>query len=82
MKIRLASELSYDSIVDSPGPRIVKWTQGCVHNCYKCHNPHTHSFNGGIEKDTDDIIKEIKKLKLQRGVTISGGGNLFYSQKH
>lgn len=73
MKIRLASELFFDSIVDGPGLRMVVWVQGCIHNCYKCHNPETHNFDGGIEKDTNDIINEIKKLKLQRGITLSGG---------
>lgn len=73
MEIRLASDLTYDSIVDGPGLRAVIWTQGCIHNCYKCHNPQTHNLNGGIISNTDYIIKEIKKLKLQRGITISGG---------
>lgn len=73
MKIRLASDLSYDSIVDGPGLRMVIWTQGCVHNCYGCHNPETHKLDGGIIVDTDKVIKEINKLKLQKGITLSGG---------
>ncbi|MEG0181673.1 MAG: anaerobic ribonucleoside-triphosphate reductase activating protein [Terrisporobacter sp.] len=73
MKIRLASDLSYDSIVDGPGLRMVVWTQGCIHNCYGCHNPETHKLDGGIIVDTDNIIKEINKLKLQKGITLSGG---------
>ena len=73
MKIRLASELSYDSIVDGPGLRMVIWTQGCIHNCYGCHNPQTHKLDGGIVIDTSYIINEMNKLKLQRGITLSGG---------
>lgn len=73
MEIRLASDLTYDSIVDGPGLRAVIWAQGCIHNCYKCHNPQTHNLNGGIVYNTDYIIEEIKKLKLQRGITLSGG---------
>lgn len=73
MKIRLASESTYDSIVDGPGLRMVIWTQGCIHNCYKCHNPKTHKLDGGIIADTEMIIDELKKLKLHRGITLSGG---------
>ena len=73
MKIRLASDLSYDSIVDGPGLRMVVWTQGCIHNCKGCHNPQTHELHGGKIYDTDYIVKEIKKLKLHRGITLSGG---------
>ncbi len=73
MKLRLAADSTYDSIVDGPGLRMVIWTQGCIHNCYKCHNPQTHKLDGGVTVDTDFIIKEIKKLKLHRGITLSGG---------
>ncbi|WP_434797802.1 anaerobic ribonucleoside-triphosphate reductase activating protein [Terrisporobacter vanillatitrophus] len=73
MKLRLASQLTYDSIVDGPGLRMVIWTQGCIHHCYKCHNPQTHKLEGGIIVDTDYVIEEIKKLKLHRGITLSGG---------
>ena len=55
MKIRLADEnILTDSIVDGEGLRAVIWTQGCSHNCRECHNPETHDFNKGIEKDEDD----------------------------
>lgn len=73
MKLRLASDLTYDSIVDGPGLRMVIWTQGCIHDCYKCHNPQTHKLDGGIIVDTDYIIKEMENLKLHRGITLSGG---------
>lgn len=73
MKIRLSSPLSFDSIVDGPGLRMVIWTQGCIHNCNECHNPQTHDLNGGYEIDANEIIDSIKKLRLQRGITLSGG---------
>lgn len=73
MNLRLASGLTYDSIVDGPGLRMVIWTQGCIHHCYKCHNPQTHKLDGGIIVNTDYIIKEMKKLKLHKGITLSGG---------
>lgn len=73
MKLRLASDLSYDSIVDGPGLRMVIWTQGCIHHCKGCHNPQTHKLDGGIIYDTDYILMQIKRLRLQKGITLSGG---------
>jgi anaerobic ribonucleoside-triphosphate reductase activating protein len=73
MNLRLASGLTYDSIVDGPGLRIVIWTQGCIHHCYKCHNPQTHKLDGGIIVNTDEIIEKIKQVKLHKGITLSGG---------
>ena len=73
MKIRVSSDITFDSIVDGPGLRMVIWTQGCMHNCIGCHNPQTHSLCGGYEVDTKDIINTIKYLKLQKGITLSGG---------
>ena len=73
MNIRVSSDVTFDSIVDGPGLRMVVWTQGCTHNCIGCHNPQTHNLYGGYEIDTKDIINTIKTLKLQRGITLSGG---------
>lgn len=73
MKIRLATGLQTDSIVDGEGLRTVIWTQGCLHNCYGCHNPETHSFTEGKLVDVEVIKEELSNLKLQDGVTFSGG---------
>ncbi len=73
MKIRLASALQADSIVDGQGIRTVIWTQGCPHHCPFCHNPQTHNFQGGFLEDIEDIKKELKSLKGQDGITLSGG---------
>ncbi len=74
MKIRLATpEIQRDSIVDGEGIRSVIWTQGCKHHCPGCHNPITHSFNGGFTVDTEEIKEKIKKIEGQDGVTFSGG---------
>lgn len=73
MKLRVSSPTIFDSIVDGPGLRMVIWTQGCIHNCLGCHNPQTHILNGGYEVDVNEIIDEMKKLNLQRGITLSGG---------
>ncbi|MDF9825313.1 anaerobic ribonucleoside-triphosphate reductase activating protein [Breznakia sp. PF5-3] len=72
-KIRLASELTFDSIVDGPGLRVVLWTQGCPHQCKGCHNPETWDMEKGFLKDVDEIIDAIKASRLQKGLTISGG---------
>ena len=71
--IRLASDLQQDSIVDGPGIRMVLWTQGCLHQCPGCHNPHTHDLNGGKLYDVDTIISEMRESRLQSGLTLSGG---------
>lgn len=73
MKLRLSSSITSDSIVDGPGLRMVIWTQGCVHNCKGCHNPQTHDLCGGFEIDTSEVLDKLKELKLQKGITLSGG---------
>jgi anaerobic ribonucleoside-triphosphate reductase activating protein len=73
MEIRLASKLQYDSIVDGEGIRTIIWTQGCPHKCPGCHNPNTHSFDGGFIVDTDEVKKEIASYTNQDGITLSGG---------
>lgn len=77
MKIRLAANLQADSIVDGEGIRTVIWTQGCSHNCPGCHNPSTHDFKGGFEIEVKDIIKQLKNIKYQDGITFSGGDPMF-----
>ena len=77
MKIRLAADLQTDSIVDGKGIRTVIWTQGCSHNCPGCHNPNTHSFEGGDLVSIDDVIEAIDDLEGQDGVTFSGGDPMF-----
>ena len=78
MKIRLAdTTVLTDSIVDGEGLRAVIWTQGCSHNCPGCHNPETHDFNGGVLVDTAVIKEQLKELKIQDGITLSGGDPFF-----
>jgi anaerobic ribonucleoside-triphosphate reductase activating protein len=77
MKIRLASPLQYDSIVDGEGIRMVLWTQGCSHNCEGCHNKETHSFSGGFLKDVEVLKEEILTAKNHDGITLSGGDPFF-----
>lgn len=72
MEIRLAG-LEPESIVDGPGYRFTVFVQGCPHNCPGCHNPQTHDFSGGHLADTDDVIAQLGKNPLVRGLTLSGG---------
>lgn len=73
MKIRLAAYLQPDSIVDGEGIRTVIWTQGCPHNCLGCHNPETHSMDGGALVDLEEVYDIIDDLEGQDGITFSGG---------
>jgi anaerobic ribonucleoside-triphosphate reductase activating protein len=62
-----------ESIVDGPGIRMVIFAQGCNHKCKGCHNPNTHTFDGGQLVEVEKIISDIKKNPLLDGVTLSGG---------
>lgn len=70
--IRL-SGIAYESLVNGPGMRRVFFAQGCTHNCNGCFNPETHDFNGGEERDIDELIKDTICNSILRGVTFSGG---------
>jgi len=72
MLFRMAGMLR-DSIVDGPGLRLAVLAQGCPHACPGCHNPKTHDFSGGTEKDTAEIIAELASNPLCAGVTLTGG---------
>ena len=72
MEIRIAGTIG-ESIVDGPGIRYVVFTQGCPHHCPGCHNPQTHSFDGGTIMDIEELISQFKNNPLLKGITISGG---------
>ena len=71
-ELRIADIIG-ESIVDGPGYRMTVFTQGCPHHCKGCHNPHTHSFDGGKTVNVGDIIDKFKKNPLLSGITLSGG---------
>lgn len=77
MKVKLASDLQEDSIVDGTGIRTVIWFQGCLHNCKGCQNPETHDLDKGFLVDLEDIFESIDNLKYQDGITLSGGDPFF-----
>lgn len=72
MKLNLAG-ISKESFVDGPGIRFVIFTQGCPHHCKGCHNPQTHSFEGGEAWDIEVLFRQMKENPLQDGITFSGG---------
>lgn len=72
MDIRIAGIIN-ESIVDGWGIRYVVFTQGCPHGCPGCHNPQTHSFDGGKMIDTEKLLTEFKEDPLLKGITFSGG---------
>lgn len=69
--------------VDGPGLRCVVFTQGCPLRCAYCHNPDTHSFEGGEEYTPEEMCKKILRFKSyikNGGVTVSGGEPLMQAQ--
>ena len=70
--IRL-SGIAYESLVNGPGMRRVFFAQGCRHNCKGCFNPDTHDFNGGENRNMDELIESVLDNPILRGVTFSGG---------
>jgi anaerobic ribonucleoside-triphosphate reductase activating protein len=70
--LRINGEVA-ESIVDGPGIRYAVFVQGCPHGCPGCHNPDTHSFDGGYDADINDIFESIKENPILDGVTFSGG---------
>ncbi len=62
-----------DSITDGPGLRFVLFVQGCERNCPGCHNPSTHSRNGGRWTTVNEVLNEINKNTILDGITLSGG---------
>lgn len=72
MKIRIAG-VAPESIVDGEGIRYAIFMQGCLRNCVGCHNPATHSLDGGKIVDTEELITAIKRNPLLAGITLTGG---------
>lgn len=70
--IRLAG-IAYESLVNGPGIRRVFFSQGCNHNCKWCFNPETHDFSGGEEKNINELIEDVYKNPMLKGITFSGG---------
>lgn len=61
-----------NSKVNGPGTRYTIWVQGCSIHCKGCLNLNTWDFNKGHETSIDDLIKDIKKQKID-GISLTGG---------
>lgn len=70
-----------ESIVDGPGIRYVIFTQGCPHHCEGCHNPQTHDFEGGKYINVNELLEDIEKNPLLKGITLSGGEPFLQAKK-
>ena len=75
------SGVAYESLVNGNGIRRVLFSQGCRHNCKDCFNQDTHSFEGGKLENMDELIEDIRKNPLLKGVTFSGGDPLEQAEK-
>jgi len=71
-KIRLFGVVN-DSIVDGPGLRLAVFVQGCPFDCPGCHNPQSRDFNGGYESSVVELLEQLDKNPLIKGITLSGG---------
>lgn len=76
--MRYAGIKKFD-IENGIGIGLTLFTQGCTKNCLGCHNPSTHSFEGGLEF-TPSVLKEIcdtfEKNRQIKRFTLSGGDAL------
>lgn len=70
------SGIIYESLTNGPGMRRVLFAQGCKHNCKECFNPHTHDFEGGQVFQIKELVDDVNKNPLIKGVTFSGGDPL------
>jgi len=72
VRLRIAG-IVRESVVDGPGLRYVIFAQGCPHRCPGCHNPETWDPAGGYDVTVDEIVADVERNPLTRGVTFSGG---------
>lgn len=61
-----------ESIVDGPGLRFVLFTQGCPHHCPGCHNPESHSMDGGYDVTAEKVLEEFRKNRCSRALPCRG----------
>lgn len=78
MKIRVWQNYLYNSLVNGDGVRMVIFFSGCKRCCPGCHNKDLQSFEAGIEKDINEIVKDVLENKsMIDGVTLSGGDPIY-----
>jgi len=71
------SGITYESLVDGPGIRVVVFAQGCEMSCGNCHNPESWDKTSGRKYTAQEVIRLVKKpgpgKRRVRGITFSGG---------
>ena len=69
------ARLYHGSVVDGPGRRSVCQVQGCTLGCPQCGLASTHSLDGGVALDVDNIVEVLLDPagEPRDGVTITGG---------
>lgn len=72
MKLYLSGIIE-ESIADGKGIRYTVFTQGCPHHCKGCHNWQTWPFEGGEEKEVEEVYHDFIRNPLLKGITFSGG---------
>lgn len=72
MPLRLSGIIE-ESISNGPGIRMVIFAQGCKHLCKGCHNPESHSFDGGYDVTIGKLLTLMSENSLLDGITLSGG---------
>jgi anaerobic ribonucleoside-triphosphate reductase activating protein len=63
----------HNDLVNGPNLRTVLFVQGCNHHCKGCHNQHTWPIGTGTDFTADELVTELTKNPMDKGVTISGG---------
>lgn len=78
MKVKVAKDILWNSLVNGEGVRAVIFFTGCKRNCKGCQNKDLQDFNAGIERDVNDIVNEVlEDIEMIDGVTISGGDPVY-----
>lgn len=75
ISLRYAGIKKFD-IENGIGIGLTLFTQGCSKNCFGCHNPNTHCFEGGYEfteQTFNDIFLFFKNNPQVKRFTLSGG---------
>lgn len=66
--MKYAAILGNDVLDGFDGVTVSFWAQGCPFRCKGCHNQHTWNYEGGLEADVNDVVKEIKEKLVANGV--------------
>ena len=75
MRIRVA-QIVESTRAEGPGRRFAIWLQGCPLRCAGCCNPEMLSFDGGEDRDVDELLAQVTAAEARHaieGITLLGG---------